>query len=141
MKGTCFLHKWFLGRKKEKLRKETVDYLQKYAVTKECTAWTDILRNRDSKAVWEKINWNATSEGNLTSSSKPPLEDLKIGRSVKDSTLLSQVTGDNYVPELDDEISLKKIKDATACLKEKSFGDGWTWQMLLNLPACLLLVL
>ena len=42
---------------------------------------------------------------------------MKKGRSVEDSTLLSQVTGENNVPSLDDEISLKEIKDATARLK------------------------
>ena len=72
--------KWKQGEvsltEKEKIHKETVDNLQKCAVTKERNAWTDVPRKPDSRAVWEKINCNGTFEGYLTSS-KPLLEDLK----------------------------------------------------------------
>ena len=66
---------------------------------------------------------------------------MKKGQSVEDSTLLSDVTGDNHVPELDDEITLKEIEDATNTLKDKSSGDGWTKKMLTNLPVCIMLAM
>ena len=46
---------------------------------------------------------------------QPPLSDLKDhfvqkGQSVEDSTLLSDVTGDTFVPELDGEITREELK-------------------------------
>ena len=65
-------------------------------------------------------------------SAKPELAALsqqfmKKGQSVEESTLLSDVTGSAYVPDLDDEISISEIKMAQTCIKEdKVSGDGWT---------------
>ena len=124
---------------------ETVEHLKKCAISKERKAWADVLCDKDSKAVWEKINWKGSFDNN-TISKKPPLEDLRDhfmskGESVEDSTLLSDVKGDNFVQELDGEITLEEIDTATKRLKEKSSGDGWTRKMLLNLPVCLLYAL
>ena len=66
---------------------------------------------------------------------------MSKGQSVEDSTLLSDVKGDNFVPVLDSAISLEEIDSATSRLKEKSSGDGWTRKMLLNLPVCILYAL
>lgn len=127
------------------IREETIEHLKKCAVSKERKAWADVLSDKNSKAVWDKINWKGTFDKH-TISSKPPLEDLRDhfvrkGQSVEDSTLLSDVTGDKYVPELDGEISQEEINKATNRLKEKSSGDGWTRKMLLNLPVCLMYAL
>ena len=54
---------------------------------------------------------------------------------------LSDVTGDNYVAELDDEITLEEMSSASDRLKQKSSGDGWTKNMVTNLPACILYAL
>ena len=54
-----------------------------------------------------------------------------------DSTLLCDVTGDNYVPALDDEISKDEIDSGINHLKEdKSSADGWAKKMITNLPIC-----
>ena len=130
---------------RDTIHEETVDHLKKCAISKERKAWADVLSNNDSKAVWQKINWKGTFDKS-TSSTKPPLDDLKDhfmskGQSVEDSTLLSDVKGDNFVPVLDSAISLEEIDSATSRLKEKSSGDGWTRKMLLNLPVCILYAL
>ena len=127
------------------IREETIEHLRNTAVSKERKAWADVLQNKDTKAVWQKINWKGTFDENTTSS-KPSLEDLRDhflrkGESVEDSTLLSDVKGDISVPILDGEISLEEISHATNRLKDKSSGDGWTRKMLLNLPVCLLYAL
>ena len=130
---------------KDTIREEAVDYLKNSAVSKERKAWADVLRENDPKAVWEKINWKGAFDKNAVSN-KPPLDDLRDhfvrkGKSVEDSTLLSDVTGDSFVPELDAEISIEEIESATNRLKEKSSGDGWTRMMLKNLPVCILYAL
>ena len=130
---------------RDTIREETIEHLQKSAVSKERKAWADVLLNKDTKAMWGKINWKGTFDNNTTTS-KPPLEDLRDqfvekGLSVEDSTLLSDVTGDISVPVLDGEISLDEIDKATKRLKDKSSGDGWTRKMLLNLPVCLMYAL
>ena len=141
--------KWKSGEcskaERDIIRQETVEHLQNCAMSKERMTWADVLSNKDSKAMWEKISWKGASDTN-TASRKPPLEDLRDhflmkGESFEDSTLLSDVKGDKFVPELDGQITLEEIDNATNRLKEKSSGDGWTRKMLLNLPACLLLAL
>ena len=141
--------KWKRGEcsslERNTVRDETIDHLKKCAVAKERKAWADALGDKDSKAVWEKINWKGSFDSN-TVSNKPPLVDLRDhfmskGESTEDSTLLSDVTGNTFVPELDGEISLEEIDTATNRLKEKSSGDGWTRKMLYNLPVCLLYAL
>ena len=143
--------KWKRGEcsslERNTIRDETVEHLKKCAISKERKAWADALGDKDPKAVWEKINWKGSFDNsNNTISNKPPLEDLRNhfmskGESTEDSTLLSDVKGGSFVPELDGEITLDEIDTATNRLKEKSSGDGWTRKMLLNLPVCLLYAL
>ena len=53
--------KWKRGEcsslERNTVRDETIDHLKKCAVAKERKAWADALGDKDSKAVWEKINW------------------------------------------------------------------------------------
>ena len=66
---------------------------------------------------------------------------MRKGESFEDSTLLSDVRGDTFVQELDGDITLGEIDNATKRLKEKASGDGWMRKMLMNLPVCLVYAL
>ena len=141
--------KWRRGEceseERNAVRDEAINHLKSSAVSKERNAWTSVLQENDSKAVWEKINWKGTFDKDSVSN-KPALPDLanhfmQKGQSVEDSTLLSDVTGNTYVPDLDDEISLDEIDKASCRLKEKSSGDGWAKGMITNLPLCVLYAL
>ena len=64
------------------------------------------------------------------------------GQSVENSTLLSDVTGDTFVDELDAEISVEEIVGAQKSIKEdKTSSDGWTKRTIPGLPVCLLYAL
>ena len=65
---------------------------------------------------------------------------MEKGKSNEDSTLLSDVTGNNYVEILDSEITIDEIvSTANKHLKDgKSTSDGWVKKMLTNLPICIL---
>ena len=141
--------KWRRGEcessERDTIRNEVIDHLKTSGVSKERTAWANVLREEDSKAVWDKINWKGKFDKNSVSS-KPSLPDLadhfmQKGKSVEDSTLLCDVTGDTHVPELDNEISVEEIKNASDRLKDKSSGDGWVRGMVTNLPLCILYAL
>ena len=130
----------------DELRNESIKHIQREVSTNELSQWSSILQSKDTKDIWNKINW----KGTFTSSSqsdKPELQDLATQFSVKgqagrESTVLCDVTGTNYVPILDDEISLDEISIAQKRLKEdKSSGDGWVKNMITNIPLSILLLL
>ena len=128
------------------VREEVISHLKKNIAAKERSAWSTALSERDPKVLWKKINWKGNME-NSAASSKPPLSELrdhflKKGQSVEDSTLLSDVTGDAYVPALDDEITMEELTTATTKhLKESATGDGWAKKMVINLPQTILATL
>ena len=87
--------KWRRGEcessERDTIRNEVIDHLKTSGVSKERTAWANVLREKDSKAVWDKINWKGKFDKNSVSS-KPSLPDLanhimEKGKSVEDSTL------------------------------------------------------
>ena len=141
---------WVQGEKTtgewSSVRDEVITHLKKNVAAKERSAWATALSERDPKVLWQKINWKGNME-TTAASSKPPLSDLrdhflKKGQSVEDSTLLSDVTGDAYVPALDDEISMEELTTATTKhLKERATGDGWAKKMIVNLPQTMLTTL
>ena len=124
------------------VREEMVTHLKTNVAGKERQAWLNALNEKDPKILWQKINWKGTTDN--TSSKKPPLEELrkqflKKGQSMEDSTLLCDVTGDTYVPELDDPITMEELSTVTnKNLKDKATGDGWCKKMLVNLPETIL---
>ena len=128
------------------VRDEVIIHLKKNVAAKERSAWATALSERDPKVLWQKINWKGKMESSAAST-KPPLSDLrdhflKKGQSVEDSTLLSDVTGDAYVPDLDDEISMEELTTATTKhLKDSATGDGWAKKMVVNLPLTILTTL
>ena len=141
------LTEWHQGRRSmdewESVRQEAITHLKQNVSLKEREAWTNVLRERDSKDLWQKINWKGTFDKSTTSK-KPSLGELreqfmKKGQSVEDSTLLCEITDVNYIPELDSEFSMEEIVQATKRLKNnKSSGDGWVNKMITNLPMCIL---
>ena len=141
------LTEWHQGRRSmdewESVRQEAITHLKQNVSLKEREAWANVLRERDSKDLWQKINWKGTFDKSSTSK-KPSLGELreqfmKKGQSVEDSTLLCEITDVNYIPELDSEFSMEEIVQATKRLKNnKSSGDGWVNKMITNLPMCIL---
>ena len=124
------------------MRQETIQHLKSNVASNERSAWSGLLKENDSRALWNKINWNGKCEY-VSSSSKPELAELREqfkmkGQSVENSTLLSDVTGDTFVDELDAEISVEEIAGAQKSIKEdEASSDGWK-RMITGLPVCLL---
>ena len=129
----------------EKVRQEAICHLQTETTSAERKTWSALLKDKDSKAMWEKINWN----GNISSTDNeivPPLEDLRDQFQMKSetddmSTLFSEVIMNQHVSVLDDDIEIDEINKAHNTIKEdKTTADGWVKGMLTNVPATLLLV-
>ena len=86
----------------EELRKESVEYIKKDVSTTEHRNWTNVLKSKDTKDIWNKINWKGTF---ITSaqSEKPELLDLasqfsEKGQAGRESTVLCDANSTNYVP-------------------------------------------
>ena len=100
---------------------------------KQIQMWNTITESKDPKVLWSGINWNGTSEG---VTEQPDIDDLKKQFEMKsstddDSTLLCEVTGDSYVPQLDDRIDISEVIKGHESLKpDKSTGDRWVKQMI-----------
>ena len=130
----------------EELRKEAVEQIKNDVNITEHTNWSNVLKSKDTKELWNKINWKGTFS-KTAESEKPNLQDLashfsEKGQAGRESTVLCEVTGSNYVPTLDDDITIDEIKSAQKNLKEdKSSGDGWVKKMVTNLPVAVLLLL
>ena len=130
----------------DKVRQEAISHLIQNTNTQERENWAYILSQKDSKCLWEKINWKGGFESSKLSA-KPSLNKLAAQFKSKDqaqdnSTLLSEVTGSNYVSVLDDEITLDEITEARDKIKEgKTTGDGWVKGMITNIPASLLIMI
>ena len=125
-----------------KARNDAIEYLKNVASAKEHDQWNKVLSSKDSKQMWNKINWkgslnNETFDG-------PELKDLcdhfkAKSQTTDNSSLLCEVTGSNYVEILDKPIELDEIKKAMEKLKEdKVSGDGWAKGMLVNAPVAIL---
>ena len=129
----------------EVARKNAVDHLRSSSSSAERKTWCTILKESNSKALWEKIDWKG-SLNKQDSSVFPELEDLKNqflskSETSDDSTLLSEVDQSQYVSVLDDDIQIEEIKKAHSVLKEdKSTADGWAKRMVTSVPLCVMLV-
>ena len=97
------------------------------------------------KALWDRIGWNGGVDTKNTNDF-PELEELRDQFQMKsettdDSTLLKDVRQNQYVPQLDDDITLEEIEKAHLTAKEdKSTADGWVKAMLTNVPMGMLLI-
>ena len=133
------LHEWQL------VRDEAVEYLRKDVSRKDHLNWSSALSSNDARSLWMTINWKG-SFASAEVGGVPELDDLAAhfaakGQAGRDSSVLCEVTGDNYVPALDDDITLDEIVTAQNELKDKSSGDGWCKKMVTSFPAPLLLLL
>ena len=117
-------------------RSYTVNYIDENSRKNQIRMWTDIVNAKDNKKLWEGINWNGTLE---VFTELPDIDDLMKhfeakGNSSDESTLLCEVTRNNYVPVLDDEVTIDGVRDAYNRLKpDKPTGDGWVQSMIPNL--------
>ena len=127
------------------VREEAVEHLRKDISSKDRHNWKQALNSNDSRSLWTTINW----KGSFTSSEaddKPELEDLAAhfaskGQASREGSVLCEVTGDNYVPSMDDDITMDEIVSAQKELKDKSSGDGWVKKMVTSFPVTILLLL
>ena len=130
----------------ESVRQEAISHMIKNTSKQERENWYDVLKEKDSKNIWNKINWKGGFEPSKLSS-KPSLDDLANHFKSKDqakdnSTLLNEISGTTYVAALDKEISIDEIIEARNRIKEdKSSGDGWVKGMLTNIPAYMLIMI
>ena len=124
----------------EKVRQEAIHHLQTQTTSAERKVWTTLLKEKDSKDMWGKIDWNGTIEATDSDSILPHIEDLRDQFQLKSktddtSTLFSEVTMNQHVPVLDDEISIDEInknKSHNTIKEDRSTADGWTKGMLTN---------
>ena len=129
----------------ENIRREAINHLRTETTSAERKSWSMLLKEKNSKALWEKVNWNG-SVSSHNENEVPDLEDLKDqfqkkSETTDTSTLFSEVKKDQHVPVLDDEITVEEIQIAHKTLKEdKSSADGWVKGMLTNIPVTLLYV-
>ena len=130
----CSFEEW------ECVKRDVVTFLKDDVTKKERQTWNNLIKEKDSKALWGKISWKGTV-GHVSESNKPTLDELsehfqKKGESTAErSTLLSEVTGGAYVEELDREISMEEFQTAQRGLKEnRATSDGWCKRMVTSLP-------
>ena len=114
-------------------RLTVVNHIDKANQIKQSEMWRNILRSNDSKSSCSHINWNGKSEAIADT---PDIDDLKNhfkqeGKSNEESTLLHEVTGNVYVPDLDDNITLDDVYGAYNRLKPgRATGDAWVKNMI-----------
>ena len=127
--GLCSWDEW------NDARKSAVSDISSRHISDLIQQWSDTLESKDSKRIWEKINWKGGHK-EVSNDETPPLEDLAKQFQSKDAgcdeDLCTLQFGDNYVSVLDDEISVEEIDTAaTGRLKEgKSTSDGWVPKMV-----------
>ena len=128
----------------DSLRRDVVAFLKNDITDKERNSWSELMKEKDSKAIWNKISWKGTI-GHPPESNRPTLNELsehfqKKGESGDErSTLLSDITGSQRVDILDAEISLEEIEIARQSLKEeRATSDGWSKKMLTHIPRCVM---
>ena len=129
----------------ENVRKQAVEHLRSTSSKNERKAWSEVVREGDPKALWDRIGWNGNVDCK-NSNDFPELEELRDQFQMKsettdDSTLLKDVKQNQHVAVLDDEITLEEIEKAHSTAKEdKSTADGWVKSMLTNVPLGMLLI-
>ena len=138
-KNKCSLEEY------EAARKQAVEHLLLTSSKAERKAWHDVVKEKDSKALWDRIGWNGSVDGTNTNDF-PDLEELRDQFQMKsettdDSTLFKDVKENQHVPLMDNDITLEEIKKAHLTAKEdKSTADGWVKSMLTNVPLGMLLI-
>ena len=83
--------------------------------------WKQILNSNDSKCLWNRIDWNGSSLNSVNV--YPEIDELvnhfkEKGQSSDNSTLLCEVTENNYVEELDNFKESFGVKIGTALHKK-----------------------
>ena len=133
----CSIETW------ESLR-HVVTFLKNETTKKERHSWNTLKKEKNSKALWNKISWRGTF-GHIPGKNKQTLNGLsehfqKKGEfDAEKSTLLSDVTGNQHVDVLGQEISLDEIETARQSLKQdKATSDGWSKGTLTNIPLCIM---
>ena len=129
----------------EDVRKEAISYLRTETTSAERKSWSVLLKENNSKALWEKIDWNGSVSAH-DENEFPDLEDLRDqfqqkSKTTDSSTLFSEVQMNQYVSVLDDDITIDEIDKAHRAVKEdKSTADGWVKGMLTNIPVTMLYI-
>ena len=126
--GLCSWDDW------NDMRKEAVKDISSEHYKRLVQQWSDTLSSDDPKSIWSKIDWKGHCNDDIFDGS-PELDDLADqfqSKDVKDDECLIDLDfGENYVPALDQEITVDELKNASERLKEgKSTSDGWVPKMI-----------
>ena len=100
--------------------------ISKEAISAETKKWKDLTAEKNSKKLWEKIDW----KGNLTKEihQSPIFDDLTVhfeklykNENVDDEQNMMELNTDVYIPTLDDPITSNEIETAINEMKKGGF--------------------
>ena len=91
--------------------------------------WCELIKENDSKRIWNAIGWNGKIENDDFMQEKPSSRDLSphfLTKSNADEHIdTSIIPTDIFVQELDGPVLLQEVKDTANLLKEgRSTCDG-----------------
>lgn len=126
----------------ESFRKEVVKNIGMERYNAEKERWKKIMNSDDSKEIWSGIKWKSKDTDTNKPTSHELAEQFKKKDNGGDEELLNLNYGSRYVNELDGEISIKEINDASEKLKEgKVTADGWSAKMIKSISVTILPIL
>ena len=110
---------------------------------REIDSWNEILENRNSVDLWNKIAWKDKSDEQLQYPSAESLgENFQDKSKISNETPFALNANNPYVPVLDDPISQTELEKASKRLKEKATtADGWSPRLVTSLSGTLFSIL
>ena len=130
----------------EIIRQEAVHSMGSARYKEEVVKWNKVLKCADAKELWYSIDWASKSDvriGEDGPTADELAEQFKLkGSGEEDDLLKINAERTNYVPVLDEPITLEEIHAAANKLKEgKSTCDGWVPRMIKSIPHILFPIL
>ena len=108
--------------------------------------WKELTSDTDCKRLWKKINWKGEMGSVPTKS--PVFEDLKLffeklyENGEDDLKKIEELTTDEYVPSLDNPITMQEMKDASGLMKNGGFDHkSDKFKIIVNTMSPLILLL
>ena len=104
--------------------------------------WSRLLSQRNSKELWNEINWKGDVDGSKSFHDTMPTSSdlaehfLTKGNAHEPVDTL-ELPKNQYVDVLDRPIELTELHDSANLLKDKSTCDGWCPQMVKTIPTSL----
>ena len=97
--------------------------------------WQRIVTSKDPRSLWKNIEWKGPrSQLQMSTPSAREFGEHFMQKATLENEEVFVFDGQGeYVPELDDDISLEEVEKAANKLKEKSTSDGWTPKMITSI--------